>query len=232
MTRCVECGNELDSGAKFCSACGAAQPVSDVDTRSEAAASGEHVTPANVRDRRRTTMVITAILVLVLLGGLGFSMKVQADRKAAAVSAAKEKAAALSAAKAEASEALASVEKCESAVQVGVTLNDLSSMATEARSDVAAFNRSDSSKLLPRFSRSLTAASDAYVASCGQWFTDNESAMKRYEAATDAWIKSGVGDSPDLDDFKDDSAYQQSWSDAGTALEDARTALTQATSAD
>lgn len=166
-----------------------------------------------------------------MLVGFGVNAKIQSDRAevAAAKEAAEEQAAALKAAKTAALNALTALEKCESAVQVGVTLNDLSDISTDAREEVLAFTRSNSAKLLPRFTKAITEASDAYMHSCNAWLADNEAVMAKYDDAVDKWFTIGSGETPHPKDFKDDSEYQQLWSDAGTALDVARSALTEET---
>lgn len=225
-TKCGACGADLAEGSRFCSACGAARQD---DPPAAAESSGSSV-PATTNETRgigrKATLIVVVVLVLALGSALGVTAKIRADReKAAAARAAVERAAELKRARGEALEVLAAVEKCESAVEVGVTLDDLSEMSTDAKQAVQAFKRSEASVLLPRFSKEVEKAADEYVESCRQWLSDNESAFDEYDEAVDRWADSGAGDSPDLDDFQDDSEYQQSWVNAGVALDMARASL-------
>ncbi|MDO8987669.1 MAG: zinc ribbon domain-containing protein [Coriobacteriia bacterium] len=240
MATCSECGAEIADGSQFCNRCGAVQvevpvvaPVvepaaqeSDVSAEAPLARSSG----SSGGGGRRALIIALVVFVVLLATGVGVNAKVRSDRAEAARVAEEKHAAELESAKSAALVALTAVEKCESAVEVGVTLDDLSDMSTNAREEVLAFTRSDDSKLLPDFTKAIKVASDAYVDSASEWFADNETAMSKYNDAVDSWIESGSGDSPELEDFKDDSAYQQSWSSAGTAVAAARATLAAETS--
>ncbi len=126
-------------------------------------------------------------------------------------------------AKIEASKVLNKVEKCETAVTVGTSLDDLKDKADKAQSEVRVFARSENGNALPEFTQYLQDAVEHYVDSCGTWFNDNESAEKKYDEAVDRWTKSpSAKPMPELKDYQDDSGYQDLWVEAQEDLESAR----------
>lgn len=171
-------------------------------------------------------------VVLLAAVGAGIGLKQSADRKAAqaaAQAAADKKRAELGAAKDSAAKVLATVEKCESAVTVGVSLDDLSKLAATAREEVTTFERSSAAALMPDFTKAIGQATQAYLDSSRAWFEDNEKATKAWDAAYARWAKTYKGPSPDIKSFRDDSACQKLWSDAGGYIEAARSAFARET---
>jgi len=125
---------------------------------------------------------------------------------------------------------MTSLEKCESAVSVGVTLDDLTALATTAQQDVQAFSRTDAANRMPEFTTAIAAAATSYQDSCRAWFDSNKAATKKYDAAVHKWIYHN-GKEPEIEDFRDDSEYQADWVAAGLSMEDARTAFKKNTAA-
>jgi hypothetical protein len=164
------------------------------------------------------------VIVLIVLIGAGVALKLTADRQAEEAAAETQRLE-MAAAKADAARVLASVEKCQSAVSVGVTLNDLSSLAATARQDVTTFERSSAAALMPGFTKAVAQATQAYLDSSRSWFEDNQRAKKEWDVAYDRWTKTYRGTSPDLEDFQDDSKYQKLWSDADGYIQAARSAF-------
>jgi hypothetical protein len=169
-------------------------------------------------------IAVALVAVLIIGGGAGVAWKVSADKAAAIEAEAAKAAATRQADAAEASKVMTSVEKCESAVSVGVTLDDLTALATTAQQDVEAFNRTDTAARMPEFSTTIAAAATSYQDSCRAWFDSNKAATKKYEAAVHKWIY-GNGKEPKLESFQDDTAYQADWLIAGASMDSARTAF-------
>lgn len=249
MPNCASCRAELPEGSAFCSQCGArvspADPLPPTDEaghQPQEPQRGLMPMPAG-NMRRGLRIAVILLLMLALLGGVGYGVKVSSDRAAAAAAAktklerdraaaAKAKAelekrtAELAKARSEASDVLKSVEKCESAVEAGVTLTDLQRMSTEARQDMLAFSRTPAADLLPDFTKKASAAADAYVLSCNLWMDSNKAAQTKYDAAFNRWTAGGYsGASPQIKDYQDDSKFQKAWSDAGDAIASARSVL-------
>jgi hypothetical protein len=175
-------------------------------------------------------IAIAAAILLIIGGGAAVAWKVSSDNAAAVRAEAAKAAATARADAAAASTVMTSVEKCESAVSVGVTLDDLTALATTAQQDVQAFNRTDTAKRMPEFAVAIAAAATSYQDSCRAWFDSNKAATKKYDAAVHKWIYHN-GKEPELEDFQDDTEYQADWLVAGVSMDDARTAFDKMTAA-
>jgi hypothetical protein len=228
---CVSCGSVLPEGSTFCNTCGAPQTppraaassAPDVtDTRlAQEPAGAEASAEGKAPKKRRVVLAVVLGLALVAAGG-AIAWKVSSDRAAAALAASEREA--VKQAAAEASKVMTAVEKCEGAVKVGVTLDDLSTLATSAEQAVEAFKRTDASKRMPTFTSAVAAAATYYTDSCAAWFEANKTATKKYDAAVHKWIYHNAKE-PQLEDFQDDSEYQAAWSMAGISMDEARAAF-------
>lgn len=228
---CISCGTGLGEGAAFCSVCGAAQAdaaatESSADTESQSspdAATGADSTRRPAGVPIPAVVVGVVLILLVVVGAVGLTQKQSADRQAAEAAAAAARAT-VEKDKTIANAALASVEKCESAVTTGVSLSDLQDLADTARGDMLVFARTDTAERMPRFTSNLEDAAQAYSDSCNAWMVSNKAAMKKYEVAVDKWVD-GKGRRPKLESYKDDTGYQAAWADAGASLDAARAAF-------
>jgi hypothetical protein len=246
MANCAVCGMGLPESSRFCNGCGAAQeaptetaeavgePTDDMHHASAVSDPLSAEVPATRVNRHRTLGIALAVVVVLLAGGGGVAWKMTADR-AAAQAAAEAKAAAASAAKrvamdkarSDASSVLTAVGECESAVKVGVALDNLSAMATTAEQEVEAFKRTDSATLMPDFTAAIAAAALAYTDSCRAWFEDDKIARKKYDAAVHQWIYHNKGIDPQFESFRNDTKYQALWSEASTQMLLAQSAFDQ-----
>lgn len=172
-------------------------------------------------------VIALALICVLVVGGsdLYYYNKVQTEQRAAAAAAAAAAARAMARARTQASDVLTKVEECESAVTVGVSLEDLSEKASTAREAALAFSRSEDAKLLPDFTLDVLKAAQDYTDSCAAWFESNEAAQKKWEKAFDKWNALSSKPSPKLADFKDDSKYQALWVQAQEDLAKARADL-------
>lgn len=239
---CVSCGSVLPEGSTFCNVCGAPQAVEAegasaqdavVPTTAPSLTSAPAVSPVGVRNGRARLIAAALVVLLLIGGGAAVTWKVSSDNAAAAAAArarAAKMAATARADAAEASSVMTSLEKCESAVSVGVTLDDLTALATTAQQDVQAFSRTDAANRMPEFTTAIAAAATSYQDSCRAWFDSNKAATKKYDAAVHKWIYHN-GKEPEIEDFRDDSEYQADWVAAGLSMEDARTAFKKNTAA-
>jgi type II secretory pathway pseudopilin PulG len=236
MVQCASCGAEIPTDSQFCNACG---------TKQESAGSpatggvGSTTTEAKLVISRTPTPkpagpsrwplvvgVIAAVLVILVAGFAAVSsyQKAEAAKQAQAAAAARK----LEEAKAAASKVLGKVEECQSAVTVGVLLDDLSKKAASAREAALEFSRSDNAAMLPEFSQAVNLAAQDYIDSCRAWFEDNKKAQAKWQKAYDKWDPLSGTPAPKLEDYQNDSKYQAMWSKADQDLATANSALSPA----
>jgi hypothetical protein len=239
---CVSCGSVLPEGSTFCNVCGAAQatitpgerPQDSVEPPAASSPTTAREAPsAAPRNGSSKWIALTLVALLLIAGGVGVAWKVSSDNAAAAEASARatKAAATAKADAAEASKVMTSVEKCESAVTVGVTLDDLTALATTAQQDVQAFSRTDAAQRMPEFEAAIAAAAQSYQDSCRHWFDANKAATKKYDAAVHTWIYGNGKEPKSIDQFRDDSAYQADWTAATLSMEGARAAFKKDTAA-
>lgn len=122
-------------------------------------------------------------------------------------------------AKADAAAVLADVEVCEAAVMAGPGLDDLAAKSALAHASVEAFARTNSAKLLPKFTAAIALADKAYADCCVVWRADDK-------AAEDLWGRMGTRTGKrGVDELRHQERYSILWVKGGVGLGAARQAL-------
>lgn len=240
MAQCAFCGAELPDGSRYCNSCGRQQRDPNVlspsvDTTSTLS-EPPHLSAQDGQDTpvaRNWKSILTVLVIALLLAGIAGGAYVEnqkakrraAERAAAMDSARAKGAAAIETARKNGSLALADVEKCQSAVHVGVTLQELQGLSSKADASALQFARTGDGALLPNFSFALEKAASLYEDSCAEWLADNNAATAKWQAAYDAWDPLSGEPAPKITAYKDDSKTQKSWDKASAALADARAKL-------
>lgn len=201
---CTSCRADVNESAKFCPECG--EKFKGIEKQGNSSAAS-----------RLNRQIIFAVLAMLTILTVGYSYSsYQRDQKA------------MQTAVSEASKVLGELEELESNVNVGLTLDDLSKKATKTKKAVDTFSRGEHAKRLPELTALLVTASQKYIDSASEWFSDNKKASEEYSKAIDKWTADSTSLSnpmPKLETYKDDSEYQASWSLAGETLDKAREAL-------
>jgi hypothetical protein len=122
-------------------------------------------------------------------------------------------------AKAEAAAVLADVEVCEAEVMAGPELDDLTAKSALAHASVEAFTRTQSSKLLPKFTAAIALADKAYADCCVVWRADERAAQALWGRAGTTTGKKSV------DECRHPERYSVLWVKGGLDLGKARQGL-------
>ena len=206
---CEKCGREVKDDAVFCSKCGQRFKADEDGTpdASVAATAAKHRSPWPI-------LFVVILLAILASGGVFLSVT---NQKAAAAKADEQTAAAKAEAKAEAKDAVDGVGKINAAVGVGVTYQTYMTQLSDAAAAVEAYQPSDTAGVSIRDS---LAKAVKYSAVAGDaWNDDIQDEFTSSTYKSDPELALGTG-YVSVDDVR-----QAAWLVAGTAYDEAKTAI-------
>ena len=232
---CVQCGADLPEASAFCNACGAAQPApqasegirADTEPITPPALADSDNPPAPTKGRHGVLTAVVAALCVALLAAAGIGWKLYSDDRAQKAEAkrvaiarrvAAEEEATRKARLAEATKLMVVLEKTQTAVSVGLTLDELSDLVKDDQAAVMSFIRSEYSGDMPKFAGTASRVADLYLQSARHWDDAKKAATEKWDAAWNKYIYGGGKKPGDISSFLNDKHYQKDWSDASDAM--------------